>query len=246
MRWTWFDLAFPWIGGVAAGVLLVLLFGTNLLRSEPTLSRWRDPVWLSWMATVVYLLHNVEEYGVDLLGHWHAFPEALCADLKLPAYPDCPIPPAFFLAVNIPMFWVVGPLAALLSRRHRLIGFTLYSVISINALVHIMARLVTGQPYNPGLLTAVLLFIPLTVWVVYAFYGKGRLMSYKALALLVVWGVILHALLAGPMFMFLKGLISATQLLWSQIANAALLFLIPWLAEKCCGGALVRTVGGRP
>ena len=65
MRFTWFDLAFPWIGLAGALVLLALLFGSELLRGDPASSRWRDLVCLSWMAVVVYLLHNVEEYGID-------------------------------------------------------------------------------------------------------------------------------------------------------------------------------------
>ncbi len=193
------------------------------------------------MATVAYLLHNVEEYGLDFLGNSHAFPDALCANLKFPPLPDCPIPPAFFLAVNIPLFWVVGPLAALLSPRHRLVGFALYSVISINGLVHIAAVFGTGQPCNPGLLTALLLFIPLTVWVGYAFFGKDQL-SYTAMALLLVWGGVLHVFLAGPMLMFTKGLISATALIWSQIINGSLLLVMMWLVEHWRGGALARPV----
>src|SRR6188768_719423 len=106
MKWSWFDLAFPWIGGVAAIVLLALLFGTRLLCSEPGSSRWHDRVWLSWLATSIYLLHNVEEYGTDVFGNSHAFPGVICSVLKLPPYPDCPIPPAYFLTVNIGLVWI--------------------------------------------------------------------------------------------------------------------------------------------
>lgn len=239
MGWSWFDLAFPWIGGVAAAVLLVLMFGTNRLRGDTISSRWRDPVWLSWMAVVAYLLHNVEEYGIDLLGTRHAFPDAACAQLKLPAYPNCPIPPAFYLAVNITLFWVAAPLAALLSRRHPLIGLSIYSVIFINALVHLMPVLVLGHPYNPGLFTTLLVFLPLSMWVIYTCFGKDRL-SYKALAFLVVWGVVLHAILMVPLMMFVDGLMSSTTLVLLQIVNAGLLLVACWLAEKWRNGALLR------
>jgi hypothetical protein len=238
---NWLYLAFPWIGLVAALVLLVLLLGTDLLRSEPTSSRWRDPVWLSWMAVVAYLLHNGEEYGLDLLGRWNEFPAALCANLSLPAPPNCPIPRAFYMAVNLPMFWIVGPLAALLSPRHPLVGFALYSVIPINGLVHIVGSVASGEVYNPGLLTAVLVFLPLSVWVGYACFGEGRL-SYKAMALLLVWGVILHVILAGSMLMFVNGRIGETTLVWAQIINAGLLLLVPWLGENWPGGVLARPV----
>jgi hypothetical protein len=160
--------------------------------------------------------------------------------MRLPPHPDCPIPPAFYLTVNIPLFWVVGPLAALLSTRHRLMGFALYSVISVNGLIHIVATVATGQPYNPGLLTAVLLFIPFTAWVGYAFFGSGRPLSYRALAFLVAWGVVLHALLIGPMFAFVNGLIGSTALSLSQLANGALLLLATWLAERWWSRAFVQ------
>jgi hypothetical protein len=230
MTWGWLDSAFPWIGGAAAIVLLVLLFGTGLLRSEPTISRWRDRMWLSWLGLVAYLLHNVEEYGVDVTGHVHAFPDALCTNLKLPAYPGCPIPAAFYLAVNISLFWVVAPIAALLSRRHPLVGLTIYSVIFTNGLMHVMP-MIFGLGYTPGTLTAATIFLPLSVWVAYANFGPGRL-SYKALGLLVANGVILHGILIGSVFLFLGGVISGTALVWVQILNAVLLLVNPWLEEK--------------
>jgi Protein of unknown function with HXXEE motif len=237
MKWSWIDLAFPWIGGVAAVVLMVLLFGTNLLRSETDLSRWRDRVWLSWLAMVIYLLHNVEEYGIDLLGRLHEFPDAICAVLKLPPYPDCALPPAFYLAVNIPLFWIGAPLAALMSRRHPLVGLSFYSVIFANALVH-LAPLLAGVGYGPGTLTAAVLFVPVSAWVAYACFGRGRL-SYKAMALLVAGGLILHIILMGSIQLFTRGMIDSPALVWIQGANAVLFLLIPWLGEKWRNGVLV-------
>ena len=91
MTWSWFDLAWPWIGfSAAAFVLIILLFGTQILRSDPSVSRWRDPVWLSWLAVPIYMIHNVEEYGIDLLGRTHYFPDALCTTLGQGAYPGMP------------------------------------------------------------------------------------------------------------------------------------------------------------
>jgi hypothetical protein len=230
MPWGWLDISFPWIGGAAAIGLLVLLFGTGLLRSEPTVSRWHDRGWLAWLGMVAYLLHNVEEYGVDLFGRSHAFPDALCSQLKLPAYPGCPIPAAFYLAVNISLFWVAAPIAALLSRRHPLVGLTIYSVVFTNALIHLVPMAV-GVGYTPGALTAAIVFIPLSIWVAHVNFGPGRF-SYKAMALLVANGVILHAILVGSIFLFLADAISGTTLVCLQIVNAALLLINPWLEEK--------------
>lgn len=231
MTWSWLDVAFPWIGGAAAFMLLLLLFGSRLLQRDPGLARWHDLVWLSWLADAVYLLHNVEEYGIDLLGNAHAFPDSLCATLKLPPYPACPVPPPFFLAVNLSLFWIVGPAAALLSRRHPLVGLSLYSVISINMLVHIASSVTSGHVYNPGLFTALVLFLPLSIWIARACFGQG-LLPYSALGLLLILGVFLHLILAGSIKLVAKGLIGATAAEATQIANAGLLLLVTWIGER--------------
>ena len=226
----WFNTAFGWIGLAAALGLLALLFGTDRLRGDTSVSRWRDLTWLSWAAATAYLLHNAEEYAIDLHGRIHAFPAAMCASFGYGAYPDCPVPPLFFTAVNVPMFWFVGPVAALLSRQHSLIGLTLYSVIPTNAAVHIASALAAGS-YNPGLLTAVLIFVPLAVWAGYAAFGKGGL-SYKAMAFLAVLGVAAHAVLAGSVFALRSGAIGATTAAALQCVNAAMLLVAPRVAER--------------
>lgn len=225
----WFNTSFGWFGLVAALVLLVLMFGTDRLRSDASISRWRDLTWLSWTAVTIYLLHNAEEYAIDLYGQIYAFPAAMCANFGHGPYPDCPVPPMFFTAVNVPMFWFVGPIAALLSRRHPLIGLTLYSVISTNAAVHIVGALTTGS-YNPGLFTAALLFVPLAAWAGYALFGKHGL-SYQAMAFLIVLGVVAHAVLAGSIFALRTGAIGASAAAALQCLNAALLLAAPWFAE---------------
>ncbi|YBV94600.1 HXXEE domain-containing protein (plasmid) [Phyllobacteriaceae bacterium JZ32] len=233
--WHWFDIAFPWIGGVGAIVLLVLLFATDRLRSDPSRSRWHDWVWLSWLGMAAYLLHNFEEYGIDLFGTFHAFPGMICTQLGLPPYPICPIPPVFFLAVNVTAFWVAAPIAALLSPRHPLVGLSIYSIIIINALIHMAAAL--GGNFGGGFFTS-LLFVALAVWIIRACFGPGR-MSYGALALLVAGGIIVHVVLAAPLLLFLYFGLSTTVVVLLQLVNPFLLMLILWLGERWRDGALI-------
>ena len=122
MRWTWFDIHWSWIGLAVSAVMLILLFGTDLFRSNLSQSRWRDSVWLAWLAPVSYTANQFEEYGIDALGHHFAFPDLFCASIGMPPYPACSVPEAFFLAVNIPAIWGVGLVCALLARRHPLVG----------------------------------------------------------------------------------------------------------------------------
>ena len=229
MKWSWIDLNFPWVGLIAAVAVLGFLFSTNKLRSRLSGSRWRDPTWLSWLAVAVYLIHNVEEYGLDLVGQAHAFPQSMCATLGQPPYPACSIPPAFFLAVNLPLFWVGAPIAALLSRRHPLLGLSYYGIIFVNGLAHVIALLRVG--YNPGAFTALILFLPLSVWVVRACFGRTGL-RLRSLALIVADGVLLHIVLIGSSVLFLRGLLTPFVLTLVQILNAILFFAIVWLGEK--------------
>ena len=244
--WTWFDLAWPWMGLVAAGILVVLLFATNRLRHNLSLSRWRDITWLSWLAVAAYMVHQFEEYGIDLHGVRHAFPNALCGTLGLDAYPACPIPPFFYLAVNISLVWFVAPLGALLSHRYPLAKLSLYSVLIANGLAHVLPW-VLGRGYGPGALTAALVFLPLFLWVCYACFGKWGLPN-KGISVLVALGLLLHVILIGSLVLFIHGKLGAVLLNLIQVANACLLLTLAWLADRhshaLLPGLNSRKIGG--
>jgi hypothetical protein len=230
-NYNWFDLNFQWIGIAVALIMLVLLSGTRLLWANQSISKWQDITWLSCLGFTAYLIHNGEEYGIDLYGHAHAFPEQFCGTLtKALGITDCGVPPLFFLAVNITLFWIIVPVGALLSRRYPLAGLSVYSVIFINGLVHVIPLLL-GKGYGPGALTALIIFLPLSVWVGYACFGKGKL-PYKSMVVLIILGLILHAILMGSMVAFLTGKISAMPLILIQIVNAVLLLLLSLIAER--------------
>lgn len=231
MTWTWFDFAWPWFGSVAAALLLFLLFATDRLRGDRSLPRWRDPVWLSWLAVPIYMIHNVEEYGVDLLGRVHTFPDALCSTLGPAPYPACPVPPAFFLAVNLPLFWVAAPVIALLSPRHPFAGLAVYGLLITNSPSHIVPMLL-GKGYNAGVFTATFLFLPAFAWVAYACFGPGQMSRLRGLPVLIGAGVLVHVVLLGSLVAFLHGAIGATLLLCLQLINAVVFVSIPLTAER--------------
>lgn len=238
--WSWFEANFQWFGGAAAIVLLVMLLGTTWLQADRGKSRWRDYTWLSWMGMAAYLLHNVEEYGIDMLGRRQGFPQDIVNLMGLPPYPDSPIPPLYFIAVNVTAFWVAAPIAAVLSRRHPLVGLTIYGIIFINILFHVMP-LLFGVGYGAGTLTALVVFIPLSIWVIRACFGAGR-MSYGALAVLVAGGIVMHAILTLPMFLFVNGSIGSTPMVLAQVVNPFVLMGILWLGERWRGGILISPV----
>ena len=224
MPWSWFDFAWPWIGAAFASVLLVVLI------AKP---RWRELTWLSWLAVLLYLLHNIEEYGIDLTGVHHAFPDALCTNLAQPPYPGCSIPPAFYLAVNLSLIWIAGPIAALCSKRHPLVGLAFYGVIAVNGMTHVVP-VASGRGYNPGFFTGLVLFLPSFVWVVRTQFGPGRL-PRQALAAILAAGGILHIVLIASVLSFLNGWMGGAALVAIQLLNAALFLAVPAIIERRLG-----------
>lgn len=208
----WFDLAWPWIG-LGAAVVLVALLATPWLRSDRSVPRRHDPRWIGSLAIVTYLVHQVEEYGIAANGVPHAFPDELCALMGESAYPACTIPPAFYLAVNISLVWVAAPLAAILAPRIPALALVLWGVIAVNAVVHIVPAVLQVR-YDAGLLTAVVLFVPLSIWVLGTMTGRQGPLRRGALAPVLGAGVLMHAVLAGSVLLFLHAGLPA----WTMIA----------------------------
>ena len=229
LNWTWFELNFQWFGLGAAIILLFLLFGTDKLRNDKTISRWKDYTWLSWVGLVAYLLHNVEEYGIDLYGHSHGFPISI-AQLLGTVKPEGNIPGGLlFMMVNVPAFWLVSPIASLLSKKYPLTGLTVYSIISINILMHVGSFF--GQGYNSGLFTAAFVFLPLCIWVFYSCFGKDRLPK-KGIFILVASGILMHIILMAGMFAYTYEKISYPISVSIEALNSFLLLGIIYICEK--------------
>jgi hypothetical protein len=229
-----FALVWPWIGIGAAGLLLVLLC-TNALRSDRTVTRWSDMVWLTWAGTFVYLVHQFEEHGVDAADHVYAFRGFLCAAVGFPDPETCPVPRSFITAVNVAAVWLAGPLSALLAARWPVIGLSFFAIPAINLFAHAVPA-VLARHYNPGLLTAVVLFLPLCLIVFAAAVSRYHLGVRSILATLFA-GVVLHLVLMTSLMTFIDGRLSLEGLLLLQVANPFLSALIVTVLTGRGGGA---------
>ena len=166
--YSMFFHVWPWIGLGAAIVLLILLFCTDVLRSDRTKSRFLDPVSLAWMGAVIYMLHNVEEYGIDMFGNKQAFTTFMYQLMGMR------ISEAAYLCCNLGLVWVVGPLTAVFVKKgyHRMAaGMAIFELI--NGTMHIVQAINLGC-YNPGLLNSAVLCYPVGLWTLYALYGKNK------------------------------------------------------------------------
>jgi hypothetical protein len=94
-----------------------------------------------------------------------------------------------------------------LSRRHPIVGLSFYGVIFVNALAHLGGFARAG--YNPGALTAFILFLPLSIRVARVCFGKDGL-PLGGVGFIVLDGVILHVILIGSTKLFLLGVFGRT------------------------------------
>ncbi|WP_206185267.1 HXXEE domain-containing protein [Sphingosinicella sp. CPCC 101087] len=218
-----FSHLWPWIGlGLAVLLLAALLLGD--LRRDRAVPRTRDMVWLAWAAVAAYLLHQFEEHGVDAQGTPYAFRGLLCAATGFADAAACPIPEAFITAVNIPVVWLAGPIAALLGRRWPALALSWFSVPAVNAFAHIVPA-VTAGTYVPGLLTAVLLFLPLSLWT-FGLALRRPDLGWPVVIATIVGGVAVHAVLMLSLKAYLAGWLGETTLIAVQIVNPAIPILL--------------------
>ena len=218
-----FTYVWPYMG-LGAALLLALLLCTDALRSDLTVSRGRDLVWLAWAGTLAYLIHQFEEHGVDARGATYAFRTEMCRNFGFPDVQACPIPFSFVTAVNISVVWLFGPATALLGRRRPELALAFFSVPFFNTLMHLGPAAAKGA-YNAGLLTAIAIFLPLSLWAFHIALVRYRL-GWRAVIATIVAGIVFHAIMIGSLPVFLAGGIGVFVLDAIQVINPALILLI--------------------
>jgi hypothetical protein len=216
----------PCVGLVLAAILFALLFFTNVFRTDPPTDRWKDFRWLAWLFLPVYMTHQFEEHGIDALGQAYAFRASMCGIFGFLS--ECPIPEAFLTAVNLSVVWAVGLIAAFSARRRPTLVVATYGILFINGVTH-LAPAILRQRYNPGVLTSIVLFLPLGVWML----ERARLTLGVSGVIRLIWsGMIVHGVLMGSLVLFVRGAMSESALIFVNIANATVPVAVGWAPEK--------------
>lgn len=223
----------PFIGLVLGVLGLTMLVAWPRRRLG---SRWRDPEWLVCLTLPVYMIHQFEEHGFDLLGRRYHFLAAMCAMLGHPDLAHCPADPAFILAVNVGGgVWIPGLLAIALRRKNVTVGAYTIGIPLINIVAHVGPAIVLGS-YNPGLLTAVFLFIPFCGWTLTQLWRAGVL-DAKGLVAVIATGVALHAVLVASVLAHGSGLLSEAPFLAINVVDGCLPLAIALLVSRASEGS---------
>lgn len=187
--------AWPYAGLVLAAGLLAYL-----LRAP----RPSDPAWVLKLLWPMYLVHQFEEHGIDLHGQHYSFLGGLCTTLGFPNLADCPADPGFIFAVNALGCWIAFSLPFAYAQSRPLIAACAWGIPITNAFMHIGAAL-SHRAYNPGVLTSIVLFIPLSLWMLRSLL-RARAVKNSDLLRILATGIATHAILLASLTLRRHGL----------------------------------------
>ena len=207
------------IGTYAVPFILLTFFSSRTQHRDSILA---DTQLMAVLLLVAYIIHQFEEHWVDLLGRQYAFysdvNQLLLGVLGAPGTAVGPLTPEAIFVINTSLVWLIGAIAIWRSPGHVFPSLAMAGITLVNGISHI-ALGIAKQSYNPGLLTAVVIFLPLAI----AFY-RNALVSNLAVktqvAVSIAWAILAHILMVA-------GLLAANWFgLISEVAYFVL--LITW------------------
>ena len=133
-----------------------LFAGLFLLAVLPLFAgAWSVAMVAVYLQLPAYMLHQVEEHTGDRFRRY--------INRNVAGVPDA-LTTVAVVVVNVPLVWGID-LASIYLAQFVAIGWGLVAIylMLVNAVVHVVGAVVR-RAYNPGLATAVVLFLPLSIW----------------------------------------------------------------------------------
>lgn len=211
-------LEWPYVG-IGLAVLLITWIALER-RPAGSPPRFRDPASVLPLLWPMYLVHQFEEHGVDVLGRRYAFLAELCGVLGHEDLLTCPVDPEVVFAVNVGGCHIAFILAVALRRTRPLVAACAWGIPIVNAVIHVGSAMFHSA-YNPGVVTSLVLFAPLTAWMLRVVVQSGAVERRHVLRIIAT-GVAMHAVLMGSLLLRERGLVSHGALLSINVANGLL------------------------
>lgn len=196
------------------------LYGTGILSYLFIKS---DPKLFGWILLPVYMLHQFEEHYLDFKGERYAFQKFFCNFLGYTNIDKCPGDKEFIFSVNVPGLYIAGILAGLLNNIKPIVAGGFAAVILINAIVHILASF-KQKKYNPGLVTSILLFLPISLYYFYEMKKQGN-MTYSDIGISIFIGALYHIVIMLSIKLIKYNIINHFQLNLINVLNGLTPFI---------------------
>ena len=147
--------------GIYAVPFIIFIFFS--CRTEQTDAIFSDTKLMSVVLLVAYIIHQFEEHWIDISGNQYAFYEYFnTLYLSVLGAQDSRViilsREAIFV-INTSLVWLVGVIAIWRSPKHLFPVLAMNGIVLVNAISHIFLGILK-QSYNPGLLTAIVIFLP--------------------------------------------------------------------------------------
>ena len=202
--------------GIYAVPFIIFIFFS--CRTEQTDAIFSDTKLMSVVLLVAYIIHQFEEHWIDISGNQYAFYEYFnTLFLSILGASDSSVilltREAIFV-INTSLVWLVGVIAIWRSPKHLFPVLAMNGIVLVNAISHIFPGILK-QSYNPGLLTAIVIFLPLAI----AFYRKVLFTNSDAklqVIASIVWAFLAHVILVS-------GLLSAN---WFELIPEFVYFVV--------------------
>lgn len=220
------------IGTFMAPFLVLIALSFNQNRTDGS------PQFFALVMFAAYIGHQFEEHWIDLYGRDYAFQGAVNAliagALGIEAEPG-KIPDiltrASVFVINTSLVWLVAALAIWRGAAFVFPVLAMVAIAFVNGISHVVSSIITGA-YNPGLVTSVVLFLPLSVWAYRALLQDG-LASKAQVSWSIAWAVAGHiimivGLIAANWWMLFPEYIYFVLLVaWSVVPTAA-----AWIVQR--------------
>ena len=183
-------LEMRWPDVALGGIFFIGLFLLGGFVHGPDGARDRVLIF-NWVLLFIYLIHQYEEHGVDLFGRVYFFHEYASQVLESKGLE---LTPAAIFRINTLTVWFSFLIAIWGGRHFTWPSLAAAGLVFTNGLFHI-AIAVSRSEYNPGLVTAIVLFLPISTLyfrLIPAACGHG----WKAIVASILFGVASHALLS--------------------------------------------------
>ncbi|MEM8837358.1 MAG: HXXEE domain-containing protein [Pseudomonadota bacterium] len=185
---------------IGAFVAPLLVFFGFKMRVDASVPWARDIPLVASLLTASYLVHQVEEHWVDLLGRpypLHEFLNTLIATLFGDDKYGILTRSGIFY-INAGMVWTAGFLAILTSPKQVFPAIAMVGLMLVNGIAHILNALISFE-YNSGLATGLVLFLPIGILFYRAVLKTGAA-NAKLLMAGLLWGLIGHVILFSGLF----------------------------------------------
>ncbi|MEL6167387.1 MAG: HXXEE domain-containing protein [Pseudomonadota bacterium] len=183
------------VGTFMAPLLLLMAFA---FRGPRNLGL--DPQFLGLLVLLAYIAHQFEEHWIDLYGNVFAFQasvnglilNALGAESGPDGSPEI-LTRASIFVINTSLVWLVGALAIWRGGQAIAPVLAMIAIAIVNAVSHIVSAVAMGM-YNPGLVTSILVFLPLCV-LAYVSLWRSNQANGPQIGWSLAWSVAAHVIM---------------------------------------------------